>query len=54
MSKKHIALTVIGPGKRGTVARITEVFVNNDASIEESHMVRLGGEFAVIMLLGEQ
>ncbi len=57
MSKEYLVVTSVGPDKRGTVEKITEVMVNSQANIEESRMARLGGEFAVIMLLslpGEQ
>ena len=50
MNKKYFVVTIIGPDRRGTVAKITEVIVTHNANIEESKMARLGGEFAVIML----
>ena len=51
MAKEYFVVTIIGPDQRGLVARITEEIVAHDANIEESHMSRLGGEFAVLMLL---
>ena len=51
MSKAHLVLTAVGPDKSGTVEMITDIIVANSANIEESKMARLGGEFAVIMLL---
>ena len=51
MSKEFLVVTIIGPDRRGLVAKITEEIVAQNANIEESHMARLGGEFAVIMLL---
>jgi glycine cleavage system transcriptional repressor len=51
MSKEYLVVTIIGPDRRGLVAKITEEIVAQNANIEESHMARLGGEFAVIMLL---
>jgi glycine cleavage system transcriptional repressor len=51
MAKEYLVITAVGPDKRGTVDRITEVMVKHQANIEESRMARLGGEFAVIMLL---
>ena len=51
MAKEYLVVTTVGPDRRGTVERITEVIVNQQANIEESRMARLGGEFAVIMLL---
>jgi len=51
MGKDYFVVTIIGPDRRGLVARITEEIVSKNANIEESHMTRLGGEFAVLMLL---
>jgi glycine cleavage system transcriptional repressor len=51
MSKVYLVVTAIGRDKRGTVEKITDVVVAYHANIEESKMARLGGEFAVIMLL---
>lgn len=51
MAKEYLVVTIIGPDKRGLVAQITEEIVAQRANIEESRMARLGGEFAVIMLL---
>jgi glycine cleavage system transcriptional repressor len=51
MSRVYLVVTAVGPDKRGTVEKITAVAVAHHANIEESKMARLGGEFAVIMLL---
>ena len=51
MSKEYLVITIIGPDRRGLVAKITEEIVAKNANIEESHMARLGGEFAVIMMV---
>ena len=51
MIKEYHVVTIIGPDRRGLVAEITEDVVSNHANIEESRMARLGGEFAIIMLL---
>ncbi len=51
MAKEYLVVTTVGPDKRGIVEKITEVIVGHHANIEESRMARLGGEFAVIMLL---
>jgi glycine cleavage system transcriptional repressor len=51
MVKSYFVVTIIGPDRRGLVAKITEEIVSQKANIEESHMSRLGGEFAVLMLL---
>ena len=51
MVKEYLVVTIIGPDRRGLVANITEKIVAHNANIEESRMARLGGEFAVLMLL---
>lgn len=51
MAKEYFVVTVVGPDRRGLVARITDRILALDANIEESRMSRLGGEFAVMMLL---
>ena len=51
MAKEYLVITIVGPDRRGTVEKITAVMVDHQANIEESKMARLGGEFAVIMLL---
>ena len=51
MSKAYLVVTAIGHDRRGIVEKITDVVVAHHANIEESKMARLGGEFAVIMLL---
>jgi len=51
MARVYMVLTAIGRDRRGTVEMITDVVVKHFANIEESRMARLGGEFAVIMLL---
>jgi glycine cleavage system transcriptional repressor len=51
MAKKYFVVTIVGPDQRGLVAQITDQILAFDANIEESHMSRLGGEFAVLMLL---
>ena len=51
MAKAYLVVTAVGRDRRGTVEMITNVIVNHSANIEESRMARLGGEFAVIMLL---
>jgi glycine cleavage system transcriptional repressor len=51
MAREYLVVTIIGPDKRGLVAHLTEAIVAQRANIEESRMARLGGDFAVIMLL---
>lgn len=51
MANTYLVVTTMGPDRRGTVEKITRIMVKHSANIEESRMARLGGEFAVIMLL---
>jgi glycine cleavage system transcriptional repressor len=51
MAKVYLVVTAVGHDRRGTVEMITDVVVNHSANIEESRMARLGGEFAVLMML---
>jgi glycine cleavage system transcriptional repressor len=51
MAKVYLVVTAVGQDRRGTVELITDVVVRHSANIEESRMARLGGEFAVIMML---
>ena len=51
MKNVHLVVTLIGPDRRGIVADVTEVINEHHASIKESRMTRLGGEFAIIMLV---
>jgi glycine cleavage system transcriptional repressor len=51
MKPDYVVLTAVGRDKPGMVEMITDTAVANHANIEESRMARLGGEFAVLMLL---
>jgi len=51
MAQDFVMLTAVGRDRPGVVELITDSAVENHANIEESRMSRLGGEFAVIMLL---
>lgn len=51
MAKEYLVITTVGPDRRGIVEKVTQIMVSHQANIEESRMARLGGEFAVIMLL---
>ena len=44
-------ITATGPDQVGIVDKITEVLLEYGANVEESRMARLGGEFAVIILI---
>ena len=46
-----IVLTVTGPDRVGIVEEVTGILLGLDANVETSRMARLGGEFAIIMLV---
>jgi glycine cleavage system transcriptional repressor len=48
---KNIMLTLTGRDKIGIVDSVTSVIVKRDGNVESSRMARLGGEFAVLMLI---
>lgn len=48
---KNIVLTLTGRDKIGIVDNITKVIVKRDGNVEASRMTRLGGEFAMLMLV---
>jgi len=54
MAREYLVVTTVGRDKPGTVEILTDIAVSGQANIEESRMARLGGEFAVIMLLSHQ
>ena len=54
MPKTHLVVTILGPDKRGLVAEVTETIAESNANIVESRMMRLGGEFAMMMMLSLQ
>jgi glycine cleavage system transcriptional repressor len=49
--RTQLLITSIGEDRPGIVARLTEIFVDHGANLEESRMAILGGEFAAIMLV---
>ncbi len=48
---KNLVLTVTGPDRIGLVEDITKRMITYDANIEASRMARLGGEFAILMMV---
>jgi glycine cleavage system transcriptional repressor len=48
---KHIVLTLTGRDKVGIVESVTSVIAKRDGNVESSRMARLGGEFAMLMLV---
>ncbi|GAB4440346.1 MAG: amino acid-binding protein [Anaerolineae bacterium] len=49
--KNHLVVTLSGPDRVGLVEEITEVLVRYQGNVEMSRMARLGGEFAILMLV---
>ena len=47
----HLVLTAVGPDRPGLVRAISSVVLGAAASVEDSRMAILGGEFALIMLV---
>ncbi len=49
--QKHLVFTLSGPDRVGLVEEITEVLLKFQGNVEMSRMARLGGEFAILMLV---
>jgi glycine cleavage system transcriptional repressor len=49
--RKNIVLTLTGSDRVGIVDSVTDVLVKFDGNVETSRMARLGGEFAMLMLV---
>jgi len=49
--QKTFVLTVTGPDRIGFVDEVTGLLVERGGNVETSRMARLGGEFAVLMLV---
>ncbi len=48
---KNIILTLTGPDRVGIVERVTGLLLARGGNVETSRMARLGGEFAILMLV---
>jgi len=48
---KHLIIKGIGPDRPGIVSSISEIVTSNNGNIEESRMIRVGTEFAIIMMI---
>lgn len=48
---KNIVLTLTGRDKVGIVDNVTRLIAKRDGNVESSRMARLGGEFAMLMLI---
>jgi glycine cleavage system transcriptional repressor len=49
--KRNFVLTLSGPDRIGIVDRVTGLLLDRGGNVETSRMARLGGEFAVLMLV---
>jgi glycine cleavage system transcriptional repressor len=49
--RNNIVLTLTGPDQIGIVEKVTESVLECGGNVETSRMARLGGEFAVLMLV---
>ena len=50
----HLVLTALGEDKPGLVNELSETILQCGCNIEDSRMVALGGEFAIILMIGGQ
>jgi glycine cleavage system transcriptional repressor len=51
MQQTHFVLTLSGPDRIGVVDELTGLLLERGGNVETSRMARLGGEFAVLMLV---
>lgn len=49
--RKNIILSLTGSDRVGIVDSVTEILVKYDGNVETSRMARLGGDFAMLMLV---
>lgn len=49
--QSNIVITLTGPDRVGIVEEVSEVVVRLAGNVETSRMMRLGGEFAILMLV---
>jgi glycine cleavage system transcriptional repressor len=49
--RANLVLTLTGPDRVGIVEDVTRLLLDLDGNVETSRMARLGGEFAILMLL---
>ena len=48
---RSFVLTLTGPDRIGIVGTVTRVLLDHGGNVETSRMARLGGEFAILMLI---
>ncbi|MBN2429231.1 MAG: transcriptional regulator [Deltaproteobacteria bacterium] len=49
--RKNLVLTLTGHDRIGIVERVTKIVLNARGNVDSSRMARLGGEFAMLMLI---
>jgi glycine cleavage system transcriptional repressor len=49
--RKQLVLTASGPDRVGVVEKMTELLLQFDGNVESSRMMRLGGDFAMLMFI---
>jgi glycine cleavage system transcriptional repressor len=49
--RTNIVFTLTGPDRIGIVESVTKMLLDHGANVESSRMTRLGGEFAMLMLV---
>ena len=49
--RTNIVFTLTGPDRIGIVESVTKMLLDHGANVESSRMARLGGEFAMLMLV---
>jgi glycine cleavage system transcriptional repressor len=49
--RKQLVLTASGPDRVGIVEKMTELLLKFDGNVESSRMMRLGGDFAMLMFI---
>lgn len=49
--QKHLAVTVIGPDRAGLIRDLSKIVTDAAGNIQESRMIALGSEFAMLMLI---
>jgi len=49
--QKNLVLTITGRDRIGIVEQVTKLVLNCDGNVDSSRMARLGGEFAMLMLV---
>jgi glycine cleavage system transcriptional repressor len=51
MIAMHVAVTAVGPDRPGIVAAVTGVLLRHGGNLEDTAMTRLGGHFAMVLVV---